>query len=231
MLILLISGSPLDDYPNDYYNDASYYNDNYSSSNSSSENYVDLDAPIKETVVKRNPKFVSTAKTIMVNEGDTIKLPCQVDSLGDFVILWKKGSNILAMGERSMDAADPRIQVEHMVNGNRLVISLADYRQDDGEYTCQLSALHTMELVHRVMVRVQPRLVTVPRDGRLVVQAGHPATLQCEVVEGSPPPEVSWSRRQRPMPGGESKLEADSVTFPRVTRKHSGVYVCSGKCS
>ena len=34
----------------------------------------------KETVVRRNPKFISTSKTIIVNEGDTIKLPCQVSS-------------------------------------------------------------------------------------------------------------------------------------------------------
>ena len=35
---------------------------------------------LKETVVRRNPKFISTSKTIIVNEGDTIKLPCQVSS-------------------------------------------------------------------------------------------------------------------------------------------------------
>ena len=29
-------------------------------------------------------------KNMMVNEGDTIKLPCVVDRLDNFVIMWKK---------------------------------------------------------------------------------------------------------------------------------------------
>merc|ERR1711936_968630 len=83
--IELSIGTPVIDYPNDSYN-------------SSNENYIDLDAHVKETVVRRNPKFVSTSKTIIVNEGDPIKLPCQVDVLEDFIIIWKKGSSILALG-------------------------------------------------------------------------------------------------------------------------------------
>ena len=63
----------------------------------------------KETEVKRNPKFVSQAKNIMVNEGDTIKLPCIVDQLDNMVIIWKKGSEIVAVGDNIMEADhDPR---------------------------------------------------------------------------------------------------------------------------
>ena len=104
-------------------------------------------------MIKRNPKFVSTPKTMMVNEGETIKLPCQVDKLENFIIIWKKGSKILALGERPTDPADTRIRVEPLENGNRLVISLADYEVDDGEFTCQLSALKVIELTHTVRVR------------------------------------------------------------------------------
>merc|ERR1712156_89176 len=94
--IELSIGSPAIDYPN--------------------ENYIDVDAQVKETVVRRNPKFISTSKTIIVNEGDTIKLPCQVDILGDFVIIWKKGSTILALGDNSM-SSDSRVKVSPMKNG------------------------------------------------------------------------------------------------------------------
>lgn len=225
--IELSIGTPVIDYPNDYYNDAEYYNDDYNDSyNSSNENYIDLDAHVKETVVRRNPKFVSTSKTIIVNEGDPIKLPCQVDVLEDFIIIWKKGSSILALGDNVM-SSDSRVKVSPMKNGNRLVISLADYKMDDGRYTCQLSAQKNIELEHTVRVRVQPEVEPVPAGGRLVVQAGAPVSLKCKVVRGSPTPEMTWHRAQRPMPGGESEMKAQELTFPKTSRHHSGVYTCS----
>ena len=50
ILNLFIAGTPVIDYPNDYYNDAEYYNDDYNDSyNSSNENYIDLDANVKVT--------------------------------------------------------------------------------------------------------------------------------------------------------------------------------------
>ena len=52
-------------------------------------------------------KFISQPKKIMVNEGDTIKLPCTVDKLDEFMIMWKKGSRIIALGENFMEP-DPR---------------------------------------------------------------------------------------------------------------------------
>ena len=186
-----------------------------------------MDVPIKETVVKRNPKFVSASKTIIVNEGDTIKLPCQVDMLGDFIIIWKKGSKILALGTRPINQENSRIKVDSIRNGNQLVISLADFSVDDGEYTCQLSALRTIELVHTVSVRVRPEVEAVPRSGLLVVLAGSPASLGCRVLRGSPAPKMTWHRRERPLPGGEDELSAESLTFPITSRHHSGVYTCS----
>ena len=95
---------------------------------------------------------MSTYKTIMVNEGDTIKLPCVVDKLDNFVIIWKKGTEILTVGDKPFDGKDARVKIEKISNGNRLVISLADF-SDEGEYTCQLSALKTIELKHSVKVR------------------------------------------------------------------------------
>ena len=136
-------------YPNDYYNDAEYYNDGY---NYDDNNEITDAADNKETIVKRNPKFVSTSKTIMVNEGDTIKLPCTVDKLENFVIIWKKGSEILAVGDKPFDGKDVRIKIDNKINGNILVISLAE-SWDGGEYTCQVSALDTLELKHTVTVR------------------------------------------------------------------------------
>jgi len=227
----LTYGTPVagdDLYLNDYYNDAEYYNDEYIYDDNKNESNEIRDADgNKETVVKRNPKFVSTPKNIMVNEGDTIKLPCTVDKLDNFVIIWKKGTGILAVGDKPFDGkGDARLKIEPSTNGNRLVISLADF-SDEGEYTCQLSALKTIELKHTVRVRVQPVIEAVPRSGIIKVEAGQPVELACKVLKGSPVPEVTWRRQERPMPSGEQSVTGLSITYPRTSRHHSGIYHCS----
>ena len=59
--------------PDDYYlSDDDYSSDDY---------YMAGDYP-EEQVVHTTPTFVSTTSSQLVNEGDTIKLPCFVDNLG-----------------------------------------------------------------------------------------------------------------------------------------------------
>ena len=43
----------MNDYLNDYYNDAEYYNDDYDSYNSSNENYIDVDAHVKVAFIEK----------------------------------------------------------------------------------------------------------------------------------------------------------------------------------
>jgi hypothetical protein len=53
-----------------------YYADDYYTSD---DEYVDE----QEKVVHRNPKFISQSTNQLVNEGETIKLPCLADKLGN----------------------------------------------------------------------------------------------------------------------------------------------------
>ena len=62
--------------PDDYYSSDDHYagdDDDYLSS--------------EEKVVHTTPTFVSTSTSQLVNEGDTIKLPCFVDKLGKTELL------------------------------------------------------------------------------------------------------------------------------------------------
>ena len=54
----------------DYYNDDEYYSD------------TDYEGNADEQVVHTVPEFTSQTTDQMVNEGDTIKMPCFVDKLG-----------------------------------------------------------------------------------------------------------------------------------------------------
>ena len=74
---------------------------------------------------------------------------------------------------------------------------------------------------------MQPVVEPVPGTGVVVVEAGQPANLQCRLVKGSPEPEITWRRARRPLPGGEESLSGSSITFPRASRHHTGLYTCS----
>ena len=49
------------------------------------------------------PTFTSTPQTLLVDEGDTVRLPCLVDRLEGFVMLWKKESDIVTVAEQIID--------------------------------------------------------------------------------------------------------------------------------
>ena len=69
-------------------------------------------------------------------------------------MIWKHGTNILAMNGKLMDNKknDARFVLETPSNGNNLVISLAEVK-DEGEYICQVSAYNPVEIKHTVKIR------------------------------------------------------------------------------
>ena len=56
-----------------------------------------------ETELMRAPEFISVAQNIEVNLGDTVRLPCLVDRLEGFVMLWKKKDEILTVASQIID--------------------------------------------------------------------------------------------------------------------------------
>jgi len=200
------------DYDDDY-NEADY--------ESSNDTYDDTG----EDVSVPMPKFVSAPMKIWVNAGSNIKLPCLVDDFDSRMTwIWKKGSDILALGNKPYEVGDNRIKVEPRKTGNRLVILMAD-AEDAGEYICQVTAKTVLELKHTVNIRVPPKVEAAP-GGLVRVQSGSPASLRCLVIQGTPTPTVTWRRRDRPMFTGENKKTGLVLHFPSTTRHHSGIYIC-----
>jgi len=209
--------------PDDYYlSDDDYSSDDYYSADD--DDYLSAE----EKVVHTTPTFVSTSSSQLVNEGDTIKLPCFVDKLDGFVLMWKKGKNLVALGSSLMKTNDNRVKLEEGENGNTLVILLADTK-DAGEYSCQISISggEPTEIRHSVRIRVAPQIRSIPENGHLVVYQGEPASLGCDILAGNPTPEITWRRKERKMPSGEEEARGLSMTFTSATRHHSGIYTCS----
>ena len=57
----------------------------------------------KQVIVMSTPQFTSTSETLTVNEGDTLRLPCLVDRLEGFVLLWKKDKEIITVADQIID--------------------------------------------------------------------------------------------------------------------------------
>eukprot|EP00096_Caligus_rogercresseyi_P000157 TRINITY_DN1043_c0_g1_i4.p1 TRINITY_DN1043_c0_g1~~TRINITY_DN1043_c0_g1_i4.p1 ORF type:complete len:469 (-),score=111.82 TRINITY_DN1043_c0_g1_i4:484-1890(-) len=185
-----------------------------------------------EKVVHMTPKFISKSEDLLVNEGDTLKLPCLIDVIGQgFAVIWKKepGNHIVAVENQVIDRTDSRIKLEGAPKGqggNTLIISLSE-EADAGEYRCQISAYKPTVLKHTVQIRVAPKVRPNPSSGLLIVNEGEPATLACDMIKGNPPPSMTWKRKERKLPSGEEEINGLSLTFKEATRHHSGVYICS----
>ena len=75
-----------------------------------------------------------------------------------FVLLWKKGDDFVAVGDRIVNPGDARLQLVKETNGNTLVISLAE-EVDAGDYVCQVSTYKPIEIKHSVKIRGKPSIL------------------------------------------------------------------------
>jgi len=178
----------------------------------------------EEGDVMKAPGFVSETMNLVVNEGETIRLPCIVTRLQGFVLLWKKNDNIITVGDQILGSADSRYYLEAKENGNNLMISLAE-PGDEGEFVCQVSAFKPTQIHHSVKIRVRPSIQTSPVKS-LTVKEGEEARLYCRVVAGDPKPNLKWRRKGSKMPTGDKEIMGEVIIFESVTRHHEGTYEC-----
>merc|ERR1719186_1272729 len=170
------------------------------------------------------PGFVSETMNLVVNEGETIRLPCIVTRLQGFVLLWKKNENIITVGDQILGNTDSRYYLEAKENGNNLVISLAE-PGDEGEYECQVSAFKPTQIRHSVKIRVRPSIQTSPVKS-LTVKEGEEARLYCRVLAGHPKPTLKWRKKGGIMPMGDKEIIGEDIIFEYVTRNYEGTYEC-----
>ena len=79
------------------------------------------------------------------------------------MLLWKKGDDFVAVGDRIVNPSDARLQLVKETNGNTLVISLAE-EVDAGDYVCQVSTYKPIEIKHSVKIRGKPSMLSFWRQ-------------------------------------------------------------------
>jgi len=223
-----LNGLPYAEKTADYYaDDYNYSSDDYPNGDGDDnlQNHLGDD----EKPIHVNPKMISKDSDELINEGDIIKLPCVVDTLDGFVLMWWKGDKQIAMGNMLM-AKNKRMKLEKQKDGkhgNTLIISNAE-SADGGNYICKISANERIEVKHKVQIRVAPVVKTDPPNGELIVMEGETASLGCHISRGSPKPEIVWRRKAgRKFVDGKTEMAGSKITFFKATRHHSGIYNCS----
>ena len=67
------------------------------------------------------------------------------------MMMWKKEDQLVALAEKVL-TSNSRMSVTRVAEGTMLSLMLAE-REDAGLYTCQLTALQSLQQQHQVVVR------------------------------------------------------------------------------
>jgi len=169
----------------------------------------------------KTPEFLSKSLNLVVNQGESISLPCSVTSLQGFVLLWKKDGIILSVGDTVLGNAAAHYYLQARENGNNLVISQVE-PEDEGEYVCQISAFQPTQIQHTVKIKVRPTIVTSP-ENNLTVKEGERVELDCDLMKVEKGLQVKWRRI-----GDQTKFETTNgyILFEEATADQGGAYEC-----
>jgi hypothetical protein len=102
--------------------------------------------PDEDVSSSKMPNFTSVPQHFRVRMGDSVRLPCEVDDLGDYTLLWKREEGDILTAGTILISKDNRISHE----GNSLVIRGINL-SDQGAYFCQIpSTQDQRELRHYI---------------------------------------------------------------------------------
>ncbi|XP_057669809.1 opioid-binding protein/cell adhesion molecule-like [Diorhabda carinulata] len=167
-----------------------------------------------------SPRFISRGNTFKVVTGDTVVLPCEIQNLGPFVIVWKRGTTLVSAGQQLI-SMDPRIS---LIGYN---LQLKDIRHaDQGDYTCQIGDGSQGDLIHTIEILMPPSIQILPPSGQVVTRKGGPVSFECK-ANGNPTPTVQWSKKDGLLPSGHQVETGYLLNLNDVQRQDAGVYQCT----
>lgn len=231
MYLVLLLVVTCQGFPNARDDELQYYNDQYDEGDNydySDDEYKD--EPEDSNTILHRPSIISDPVKLDVDNGMTIRLPCNVDKLpADVQIIWSKEDSLsttIAIGT-TVIAPEYKDRASVTVDGKGSTLHIGIAKSEDaGKYKCSVAVRGEQPVLkHEVRIRAPPS-VDVSTPSLLEVKKGDDVTLNCR-ASGKPAPTVRWSRVGRKMPDGQDFIESEVVTFSRVNRKHEGTYRCT----
>ncbi|XP_048733403.1 opioid-binding protein/cell adhesion molecule-like isoform X2 [Ostrea edulis] len=169
------------------------------------------------------PRFDVPIVNITVVAGKTAVLPCSIESLGEFKVVWTdQYSTLLTLAEKRI-IDDERMVLDrpHTKDWNLL---LHDVKYEDrGRYTCQINTLPIKTKTIELIVLVPPEILDTSSND-LTTKEGDTVTLTCNVT-GIPRPTVQWFRK----PHADSQ-EHHKERVKTTTHGHYGNQLSDDHC-
>jgi hypothetical protein len=103
----------------------------------------------EERPATNTPKFLSQSREIEVREGSDLELWCEVEDLGEFVILWKfNRTQVLFAGNLRIHRDDKILR-----NDTTGILTIKNFQLENaGEYSCQISTNPPQDIVYTIKV-------------------------------------------------------------------------------
>ncbi|KAI2808358.1 hypothetical protein BLOT_006300, partial [Blomia tropicalis] len=194
----------------------------------------------------RLPEFVGDVPNVTVQIGREARLPCVIRNLASYRAAWIRDEekNILTL-QRQMVTRDPRIMLQeesqmdiddeqHDHNRVRYFVLIIRNVQveDRGGYMCQINTVPMRSQIGFLRVVVPPDIIDEESSNDVMMVEGANVTLKCK-AKGYPQPDIEWRREDGnrvPLGGSRrlmtNKTEGELLEIIRVTRVHSGAWLC-----
>ncbi|KAL3861185.1 hypothetical protein ACJMK2_007245 [Sinanodonta woodiana] len=172
-----------------------------------------LDVEVKPATER--PTVRVEPEKITVPMGTTGTLRCIVTGVPTPTVTWLKSRQELS--------------TNHQIDGEILRITQATM-EDRGIYVCRAENIAGSDQdwgIVEVERRMRPKIEMYP-DGTQTISVGGSALFQCRVMDGDPPPKVTWSRV-----GGlqltehTQVMENGVIMFKGTTQQEQGSYICT----
>nr|XP_023024882.1 lachesin-like [Leptinotarsa decemlineata] len=163
----------------------------------------------------------------------TVLLLCEVENLGDHVVLWNKvdknqdSQDLLISNGSSLISSDPRFSLRHEPDRSLYGVKIEDIRESDaGYYQCQILLPNsTVQAEVELRVRVPPTILRNTTRS-ISTSEGQDVQLHC-YAEGYPSPNIFWRRENNViLPTGGSTYQGNILEIKQIRKEDRGTYFC-----